>query len=127
MTPDRERLKTAIENRAVELRLKLNKVAQRADMSPANFLRIRTGEVALTPFAVAAIEQALDWEPGSIQRILDGLEPTPRQRERELPPAPPGVDPEQWRAWDPLDREMVLAAVRVANARTQQQSPHSAA
>jgi hypothetical protein len=117
MDPHRERLKIAIEARAIELRLKLNKVAQRAGMSAGNFLRIRAGEVALTPFAIATIEQALEWEPGSIQAILDGGEPTPRSSPSDLPPAPPGIDPKEWASWDPLDRQMVLAAVQVAQAR----------
>ena len=124
MTPERERLKNAIEDRAVDLRLKLNKVAQRADMSPANFLRIRTGEVALTPLAMAAIEQALEWEPGSILDIIEGGDPTPRRRPAGSPPPPPGVDPSEWETWDPLDQQMVLAAIQVAQARVADVHPN---
>lgn len=126
MTPERERLKTAIENRAVELRLKLNKVAQRADMSAANFLRIRTGEVALTPLAVAAIEHALEWESGSVQAILDGGEPTPHRRADDIPPMPTGIgiDPKEWARWSPEDRELVLLAIRHAQQRAHQSSGH---
>lgn len=126
MTPERERLKAAIENRAVELRLKLNQVAQRADMSAANFLRIRTGEVALTPLAVAAIEDALEWESGSIQAILDGGVPTPRRSDSAIPPLPPGigVDPKEWAHWSPEDRELVLLAIRHAQQRAHQSSNH---
>jgi hypothetical protein len=126
MTPQRERLKTAIENRAVELRLKLNKVAQRADMSAANFLRIRTGEVALTPLAAAAIEDALEWENGSIQAILDGRDPTPRRRTDGIPPMPSGIgiDPKEWAKWSPEDRELVLLAIRHAQQRAHQSTGH---
>lgn len=91
MTPDRERLKTAIEGRAVELRLKLSQVAARAEMSAANFLRIRNGEVALTPLAIAAIEHALEWERGSVQAVLDGDPPTPRGDTRAEPHPPRGT------------------------------------
>lgn len=124
ISPERERLTAAIGTRAVELRLKLNKVAVRAGMSTANFLRIRTGEVALTPLAIAALEQALEWESGSIQDILAGGQPTPRRQPSDLPPAPPGIDPAEWATWDPLDRRMVLAAVQIAQARVASVHPN---
>lgn len=129
VTPERERLKNAIENRAVELRLKLNQVAQRAGMSAANFLRIRTGEVGLTPLAVAAIEDALEWEAGSIQAVLDGARPAPRHTHPDIPPMPPGIgiDPKEWASWAPEDRDLVLAAVRAASARARRRDPGDAA
>lgn len=79
MTPDRERLKAAIDLRAAGLGLFLREVASRAHMDGSNLYRIRTGENELTTSACIAIEEALQWERGSIQAILDGGEPTPAE------------------------------------------------
>jgi len=76
MTPDRERLKAAVDARAAELGLRLREVASRARMDGSNLYRIRNGETELTTSARIALEEALVWERGSIQAILDGDQPT---------------------------------------------------
>lgn len=76
MTPDRERLKAAIDARAAELGLRYREVASRAHMTESNLFRIRTGEIELSNAARIALEDALEWERGSMQAILDGGQPT---------------------------------------------------
>jgi hypothetical protein len=76
MEPDRERLAATMQARRVNLDLQWKDVAKRMGMSEANLHRIRTGQISLTPDATAAIERALEWEGGSVQKILSGAEPT---------------------------------------------------
>jgi DNA-binding XRE family transcriptional regulator len=70
------------------------------------------------------IEAVLRWAPGSVAAILDGGEPTPIDQERDHspPPLPPppgwGIDPAEWARYDPIDREMILAAIRIARKRS---------
>jgi hypothetical protein len=87
MTPERERLKAAVDARTVELRLRLREVASRAHMSEPNLYRIRTGET-ITRAAKIALEEALEWEPGSIDAILAGGEPTVRRQDSTKPSGP---------------------------------------
>lgn len=114
---DRERLKQAIEDRAGALRLRLKQVARRAEMSEANFFRIRTGDITLTPFAMAAIEDALEWGHGSIKAILAGGEPIlTRDHSPPVPPVPEGlpVDPADWAAMTPEHRIKFEEIIRAA-------------
>jgi hypothetical protein len=79
----RENLADAMERRAMgDLGLRWTDVATRAGISQSQLLRIRQG-APITPFTAARLEEALDWEPGSIQTILDGGEPTPRGAVRD--------------------------------------------
>jgi AraC-like DNA-binding protein len=122
MDAQRERLKRHIEDRAVELRLRLKDVANAAGMSIANLHRVRNGIGTLTPYAMAALEDALEWAPGSVRAVLDGDAPTPRQvataaPDVEPPPAGLDVDPARWAAWDPLDRQNIINAYKLAEQR----------
>jgi AraC-like DNA-binding protein len=121
MNQDRDRLKAAIEDRALELRLRLRAVARRAEMSEANLFRIRNGEIAITPFAAAGIERALEWEPGTVEKVLAGHAPAARRKEHSPPelPAGWGIDPKKWARYDPIDREMIVNAIRLAEQRAQ--------
>lgn len=74
MEPDREapsRLGAAMDKRRLELRppLKWNQVAQRAGLSTAHLSRIRNGEATPSKLAASQIEAALEWEPGTVERI----------------------------------------------------------
>lgn len=91
MEPDREapsRLDAAMDKRRLELRppLKWNQVAEKAGLSIAHLARIRKGESPLSKMAASQIESALEWEPGTVARIMDdeALSTTP---EVERPPA----------------------------------------
>ena len=70
MDEARERLTREMDARRKTLRLRWNAVADRAGMSPQNLLRIRTGAIALTDFAVVGLEQALEWPSGHIADLL---------------------------------------------------------
>lgn len=72
----RERLAKAMEARRVALRLQWDDVAERARMSPANLRRLRNNaDSTLTATRIADIEAALEWPPGSIEKILTGAAP----------------------------------------------------
>lgn len=85
MDADRERLASAMDARRIELRLRWKKVADLAGMSEANLLRIRNGEIALTPFAAAGIESALQWAKGSVDSVLGGQDARPAHPEHSPP------------------------------------------
>jgi hypothetical protein len=75
--PARERLNKAMTERMRQLRLKWADVARRADgMSQQHLLRIRKGQVPVTPEAAASIERALEWAPGSVVVVCGGGEAT---------------------------------------------------
>jgi transcriptional regulator with XRE-family HTH domain len=70
----------------------------------------------------AAIERVLQWERGSVSAVLAGHDPTARRDEAS--PSGYGIDPDEWARWDPIDREMVLNAIKVARARAAQNPPN---
>ena len=90
MDADRTRLAQAMTARRVALRpLQWKEVAKRAGMSEQNLLRIRNGEISLTPEAIAGIEIALRWDVGSVKAILAGGEPTLLSASDSAVPAAP--------------------------------------
>ena len=74
--PARRRLSALMDKRRADLRLRWDDVAVRAEVSVAHLRRVRGSQAPLTPFVAAAIEDALEWSRGSIERILQGGEPT---------------------------------------------------
>jgi transcriptional regulator with XRE-family HTH domain len=77
------------------------------------------------------LERVFEWVDRSVDAILAGGNPLP-QRDEHGPPPGLGIDPREWAKWDPIDREMVLNAVRAARQRARRQqpddvSPHNAA
>lgn len=70
----------------------------------------------------ASIERALQWERGSIRAILAGGAPTVRPT-GDSQAAPAGFDPTEWASWDPVDREMILNAIKIARRRYAQNHP----
>jgi hypothetical protein len=72
---DQQRLTTTMNARRVALRLHWDEVAARADISVTHLRRIRKGEYLPSPLIQSKLEEALRWDRGSIQHILDGDDP----------------------------------------------------
>jgi hypothetical protein len=70
--------------RRLELRMRWNEVAQLARMSVQNLSGIRKGKINLSEIAELSLEEALRWEPGSIEAIFAGKPPTRRPRRAEV-------------------------------------------
>lgn len=69
------RLSDALNKRRTALRLQWQEVTDRANMSTAHLRNVRTGKASLSDLAKAELEEALQWAPGSIDRILEGGDP----------------------------------------------------
>ena len=85
ITPEaRQRLARYMEDRALDLGLTWREVAKRADISIETLRLLRAGDDGARPLTMRAVDGALEWRPGSVQRILDGGEPedifTPEER-----------------------------------------------
>jgi hypothetical protein len=78
----RARLDAVMTERAEELDLLWNKVAERAGMTYANLHKIRTGAISITNRAKRGIERALQWQKGSVDAILAGRDPKPIQMDK---------------------------------------------
>lgn len=83
-----EALSAAIEDRRSQLRIKLQDVARRADISVATLGRARRGEGDLTTDTKIGLEEALLWARGSVDAILAGGQPTPIASEATNRPRP---------------------------------------
>ena len=66
-----------MEQRRIQLRMKWREVATAAGLSIAGLGAIRRGERQPSALARARIEDALQWAPGSVDRILAGKAPVP--------------------------------------------------
>lgn len=71
----RERLAEAIEDRRLELALRLQDVAEAAGISLKTLHSVRTGDKGIAPLTQIGLARALHWTPDSVKRILDGLDP----------------------------------------------------
>src|SRR5690606_40483070 len=76
MTPAAQRLDALIDKRRLELGLRWKGIAERAGITHQTLLQLRKGE-PVSDLTVARTEQALQWQNGSIQRILEGGDPLP--------------------------------------------------
>lgn len=70
------------------------------------------------------LERVFQWSDRTVDAILAGGSPI---RDDEGPPPGLDIDPKEWARWDPLDREMVLNAVRTAKQRAEQRAEQGAA
>lgn len=68
-----------MDSRRRDLRLKWDEVAARAGIHRETLRQIRIGKGDIRPLSATGIEDALQWEHGSIDRILEGGEPTVRR------------------------------------------------
>lgn len=66
-----------MDRRRRDLRLKWDEVAARAGIHRETLRQIRIGNGDIRPLSATGIEDALEWEHGSIDTVLDGGEPTP--------------------------------------------------
>lgn len=72
-----ERLAEAMNARRLSLHLNWKAVASRAGISYESLRAIRRGEYRPSELSAAGLDEALEWEPGSVDAILDGGDPTP--------------------------------------------------
>lgn len=73
----KSRLSKAMEQRRIELRMAWQDVAKAAGLSVAGVGAIRRGERDPLPLTRGKLEDALQWQAGSIEAVLAGGEPTP--------------------------------------------------
>src|ERR1035441_4540885 len=82
-TQPQHRLGVLMDQRRGELRLRWKDVAARAGISYEGIRAVRNGTGAIRALTELGIEDALQWERGSIRSVLDGAPPAPP------PPMPP--------------------------------------
>ncbi|WP_184578489.1 hypothetical protein [Lipingzhangella halophila] len=70
------RLNALMDTRRLELGLRWKGVVERAGITHQTLLQLRKGQ-AVADFTVSRVEQALEWAPGSIARIMEGGDPHP--------------------------------------------------
>lgn len=87
---ERERLALLMDDRRRELRLTWDQVAAAAGVNRETLRLIRQGDGQLRPLTKDGIEDALQWQRGSIDAILAGGDPTPIGQR----PAPARPEPE---------------------------------
>lgn len=83
-----ERLDQELNRRRLDQRLEWNDVARQLDISPESLRAIRKGRNGPKEITGRAIDDWMNWEPGSTRQVLDGGDPTPRAD--PAPPAPAG-------------------------------------
>lgn len=77
MTSPHERLDAAMDERRLDLNMTWQDVAQEASVSAAALRAMRTGVNTPSPLTRRRLEDALRWQRGSIEAILEGGSPTP--------------------------------------------------
>lgn len=75
MPEPHERLDTAMNARRLELRMNWRDLAQAAEVSYEALRAIRKGDYRPTELRARALDEALQWVPGSVYAVLDGGEP----------------------------------------------------
>jgi len=78
-----ERLDAALNERRLNLRMEWNDVAAAIGIRARSLLDIRRGRNGPNPLTARAMDDWLGWEPGSVERLLAGGDPTPRDRADE--------------------------------------------
>jgi hypothetical protein len=92
-TPQPHRLGILMDERRRELRLRWKDVAVLAGISYEGIRAVRTGRGDIRALTQLGIEDALQWEHGSIRSVQDGGDPVPRSPgdpPAALPPMTPG-------------------------------------
>jgi transcriptional regulator with XRE-family HTH domain len=78
MNDPKDRLAAAVRRRRLELGLSERQAAERAEVARNTWSSMEAGKRQTAEHRYAGIERALDWEPGSIDAILSGRQPTAR-------------------------------------------------
>lgn len=76
-TAERTRLADEMDRRRIALSLRWEHIAEKARISTTHLRKFRRGDAGASDVVLAALEDALQWERGSIAAILDGGQPTP--------------------------------------------------
>lgn len=76
MSQPHERLSEAMRKRGLQLGKRWVHIARDADITTSALGAIRRGEYRPSPHTATALDEALEWAPGSVERILAGGEPT---------------------------------------------------
>lgn len=83
----RAQLEAWMDDRRNDRRLRWAEVARRAGMTVENLLRIRKGRISISWEAASGIEDALQWEQGSVEAaVTEGRAPTPKAASGPQPP-----------------------------------------
>lgn len=112
--PPHERLDHELSQRRLDRRMDWNDVASEIGISPESLRAIRKDRNKPGDLTARAIDEWLDWEPGSTKTLFGGGEPTPRKVE---PPASP-VDI----VWRP-DQGTIKLTIQMNPAGSEPESP----
>ncbi|MFC3504854.1 helix-turn-helix domain-containing protein [Micromonospora krabiensis] len=99
-----DQLATLVRARRIELGLSARAAAQTAGIDRNTWAYLENGTRRTAEFNYAGIERALQWAPGSIQRVLEGGEPAPL--EPDTPQTPDDEELELVRTDPKLTDEM---------------------
>ena|ERR1035438_3703222 len=88
-TPQPHRLGILMDERRRELRLRWKDVATLAGITYEGIRAVRIGSGGIRALTEEGIEDALQWEHGSIRSVQDGGDPVPRAPAVTLPPMTP--------------------------------------
>lgn len=117
--PGHLRLDAAMKDRRETLRTTWANVASEAGITVETLRAIRRGHNKPSLLTKRGIEGALLWEPGSIDRIFEGGEPTPLRQDAPAPPEPvaaPTVIPESPETGPPTPGEGESAGMSQVDA-----------
>lgn len=73
-----------MEDRRQELRLTWEQAAAKGSITTETLRQVRTGDRPIRPLTKRAIEEGLDWPPGTVNRILSGDHHVPSRVEPGL-------------------------------------------
>lgn len=76
MRDNQTQLDAAMDARRVDLRMTWREVAEAAELSLAGLSAIRRGERQPSTLSRRRLEDALQWERGSIEAVMEGHDPT---------------------------------------------------
>lgn len=112
--PNMKALGDAVRERRLRLGFTQRQAAEACGMSDRTFIRIEkgTGPVA-RDLTLSRLDEGLEWEPGSAQRVLDGGEPTPNPSLGTSRRA--ATEPFEWvmqQNWSTEKKLRVLEAIR---------------
>lgn len=76
-TDQRTRLAAEMDQRRIMLGLRWEHIAEKSRISTTHLRKFRRGDAGASLIVIAALEEALQWERGSVETILQGGRPTP--------------------------------------------------